>query len=49
MDSSEIVVKKEIEDETVEMVDVPIKTEIKPIIKFVVNREIKNVRPSNWH
>ena len=42
MDSSEIVVKKEIKDETVEMFDVPVKTETKSILKFEVNREIKN-------
>ena len=43
MDSSEIVVKKEIKDETVEIFDVPIKTETKPVQIFEANREIKRV------
>ena len=42
MDSSEIVVKKEIKDETVEIFDVPIKTETKPVQIFEANREIKS-------
>ena len=42
MESSEIVVKKEIKDETVEMFDVPIKTETKSIQIFEANREIKS-------
>ena len=42
MDSSEIVVKKENKDETVESFDVSIKTETKSIQIFEANREMKN-------